>query len=408
MSALGRRSSARAAPVEAPRRLGSRLLAELERQRHAARRLETTGRVAVEVARDVDKLAAALLASTFALTEALGYDERVLPRLDQIRIAGERTAELARQLLALGEPAPLRVAVVELGQLVERLGPLLRSLVGDAIELEVVSSRKPSRCCVELGQLEALVVGLIAGCLDAMPDGGRLRIETGVQLVGAGESPGRVPGGSYAVLSLLRYSAGVDEGELPRTFEPGCGSLAPNGGAGLDDATTSQLVAECGGYWVTEQEPARGSLQLYFPSTEEPVSSSMTEAVPSMMPGGFETVLVVADNRANRVSTRRLLKSRGYRVIEAGSAQQALLASKRHVGRIAALVADVVLADMNGYLLAERLRSERPELKLLFMTSYPGRSEEGGIRLVGTEVVRKPFTAATLCRTLRGLLDASG
>lgn len=387
--------------------MGSRLRAELERQRHAARRLETTGRVAVEVARDVDKLTAALLASTLALTEALGYDERLLPRLDQIRVAGERTAELARQLLALGEPAPPRVAVVELGQVVERLGPLLRSLAGDAIELEVVGSRKPSRCCAELGHLEALVVGVIAGCLDAMPDGGRLRIETSVQLVGAGESAARIPGGSYAVLSLLRYSAGVDDGELPRTFEPGCGSATPNGSAGLDEATTSQLVAECGGYWVTEQEPARGTLQLYFPSTEDPVSST-SESVPAILPGGFETVLLVADNRANRVSTRRLLKSRGYRVIEAGSAQQALVASKRHVGRIAALVADVVLADMNGYLLAERLRSERPELKLLFLTSYPGRSEEGGIRLVGTEVVRKPFTAATLCKTLRGLLDASG
>lgn len=405
MSGLGRRSPTRVVPAEAQRRPGSRLRAELERQRRAARRLETTGRVAVEVARDVDKLAAALLASTHALTEEVGHDERLLPRLDQIRMAGERTAELARQLLALGEPAPFRRVVVDLGQLVERLRPMLSPLVGDAVELEVVTSRRPSRCCVELGQLEALVFGLIAGCLDAMPDGGRLRIETTCHQVGAGESAERVPGGSYAVLSLVRQSAGVDDSELPRTFEPAAGSAVRMGHGGLDEAATHELVAECGGYLVAEHEPARGAFHVYLPSTEEPVSSI---AAPAVLPGGFETVLLVADNRATRVSTRRLLKSRGYRVIEAGSAEQALVASRRHGGRIAALLADVVLPDMNGYLLAERLRSERPELKLLFLTSYPGRSEEGGIRLLGTEVVRKPFTAAALCKTLRGLLDGRG
>lgn len=404
MSGLRRRSQNRAKASEPVGRSGTRLRSELERQRRAGHRLELAGRVAVAVAGDLDKVASAMLASTLALAEELAHEDRLLSKLAELRQAGERAALLARQLLAVSEPAP-QVAVVELGQVLERVSALLRPLLFDDIELSIVAGRQPCRSRVDLGQLEELVFGLLAACLDAMPDGGRLQLETSPLVVRAGEAAAaELPVGSYAVLSITRHSAGVDDAELPRTFEPGPSWAARRRGGALDEASLAELVAECGGYSTYENEPVRGKLNLYLPSTDEPAATSVHELAP-VLPGGFETVLLVDESRTTRMSLRRMLKARGYRVIEAGNAEQALRASERHSGRIAALVTNVVLRGTNGYSLAERLRKDRPELKLLFMTSYLGQSDDGGIRLVGTEVVRIPFTAETLCKALRSLLD---
>ena len=340
--------------MTAPDSPSDRLLRELERQRLRTRRLEAVGRLAVGVARDVDQLASSVLACTSTLAQELAADEQITRSLNLIRVASERSAALARQLIALGEVGRARPEAVDVGEAIQRVSELL----GSDVELELVQARDLAPAWVDRGHLEELIVALLVGARNGIPAGGRLRIETGNVAIDAGQAASAgPPSGHYIVVSVL----------------------------GRD-----------------------GAVKVWLPRSE-PLVSPPEPRVPAVLPGGFETVLLVEDDARARGRARHILKARGYRVVEVGSSRQALRASARHPEPFAALIASVVLPELNGYMLAERLRADRPDLKVLFLSSYPGRSSvEGTIPLRGAAFLSKPFTAASLSIALRRLLDDPG
>jgi two-component system, cell cycle sensor histidine kinase and response regulator CckA len=386
----------------------SALQAAEEQLRHA-QKMEAVGRLAGGVAHDFNNLLSVILSYTTILAEGLREHDPMAEGLTQIRKASERAADLTRQLLAFSRQQVMATRVLDLNLVLDNMSRMLRRLIGEDVELKILQAPALGRTRADPGQLEQVVMNLVVNARDAMPRGGRLTLRTqNVELDDAyADAHVGVSAGPYVMLSVADTGTGMDQATLARVFEPFFTTKKLGKGTGLGLSTVFGIVKQSGGHISAESEPAQGStFRIYFTRTEEPLSSATPQEGTAQARGGTETVLLVEDEEQVRIIARDILLALGYRVLDAGSPSEALALSAQYGSRIDLLLTDVIMPEMNGHALSERLRQQRPELEVLYMSGYADKAlDPDGVLVPGAAFLQKPITPASLTSAVRRLFD---
>jgi len=399
-----------------------RLTAQAERERmerklHQSQRLESLGQLAGGVAHDFNNLLAVILNySAFVAEEVqrLAHDEEaerwatVQGDIEQIRAAATRATRLTHQLLAFGRREVVQPRVLDLGEVVQEIDKLLRRTLGEHVELVTHIESGLWPVLADPGHVEQVLVNLAVNARDAMRTGGRLTIEVGNLSADAAYVATRsgLEEGEYVRLRVTDTGEGMEESVLRHVFEPFFTTKPKGEGSGLGLATVYGIIAQSGGHVDIYSEPARGTVvTALFPVTEV-TSTARDPTTPAERKGGGETVLVVEDEDAIREVTRRILSRHGYNVIVARSGPAALQTLQEHGGEIDLLLTDVVMPQMLGKEVVERVRALRPDVRALYMSGYaqPVLASEGTLD-PGVTLVEKPFSEAVLLAKVREVLD---
>jgi len=373
----------------------------LQNELAQSQKMESIGRLAGGVAHDFNNLLTVINGySRMALAE-LRWEDPLRIQLAEINKAGERAAELTKQLLAYSRKQVLQARVLDLNRIVIDMESMLGRLVGEDVELRLKLSRENPLVQADPHQLEQVIMNLAVNAREAMPEGGQLGIETGlVELKGRGLQalPEAVPG-RYAVLRVSDTGAGMDEATRQQIFEPFFTTKGQGTGLGL--SMVQGIVAQSAGYIQVESEPGRGTtFEIYLPAQAE-ARAEAEKPMTIQALRGRETVLVVEDQADVRDYTVAALKGYGYRAIAAANAGEALIICEQEGARIDLVLTDVVMPHMNGWELVERLAKLRPGIKALYMSGYAEQARALG---EGTHFIEKPFSPESLARRIRGAL----
>ena len=393
----------RAEQMEAEIFLRAQQLEEANRKR-----LEAVGRLAGGIAHDFNNLLSVILGYAQLLNDRSSEDDPHRPALEKIEHAAENAASLTRQLLAYSRQQVLEPKVLDLNAVVGKIESLLRRLIGEDIEFRFVLDPKLGRVKADPGQMEQVIMNLAINARDAMPDGGKLIIET--SNVDADETYVQqhrsVVPGPYVVLSVSDTGSGIDKATQERIFEPFFTTKGVGKGTGLGLATVHGIVKQSGGHiWIYSELGMGTMFKIYLPRTEE-VLDIAVRAAKDRITRGAETILVVEDQLILRDLVREMLEINGYTVLLAEDPAKGLEQAQSYAGTIHLLITDVVLPGMNGRVLAEQFRKIRPEAKTLFISGYTEDviTHHGALDH-GTRFLQKPFNHQTLSRKVREVLD---
>jgi CheY-like chemotaxis protein len=324
-----------------------------------------------------------------------------------MRQAAERTASITQQLLAFSRRQMLRLEEVNLNDVVQSIGPVLRRSLTENQNLGVRLGLLGGTVRADPRQLEQVLLNLTLNARDAMPEGGQLTIETmEVELNATDAAQQDIPTGTYEALIVRDTGHGMDPPTLRRAFEPFFTTKEVGKGSGLGLAVAHGIVHQIGGHIRVESAASHGTtFRLFFPKAapmrveERPVPGELHPAEPGSV------TLVVEDDARVRTMAARALAEAGYGILEAESGRAALEVIRKHRGRLDLVVTDVGMPEMDGYELARRLREERPGLRVLFMTGYgDGHHREHSAAAEGGRVLQKPFSPDDLVRTAAEVL----
>ncbi len=383
---------------------------QLEVQLVQAQRLESIGRLAGGVAHDFNNLLTAINGYSQSLLNQLPQATPIREKLEQIKKAGERSASLTHQLLAFSRKQLLQPRVLDLNTLVANIDKMLRRLIREDVELVTVFGRKLGRIKADPTQLEQVLVNLVVNAQDAMVEGGKIVIETAnVELDAAyALQHVAVTPGPYIMLAVTDTGRGIDPVILKHIFEPFYTTKEPGKGTGLGLSTVYGIVKQSGGnIWVYTEVGHGATFKIYLPRVEEPIEVTKPEPEPSTALGGTETVLLVEDEDLVRNFVSTVLREKGYSVLEAHHGTEALRIAIQHVGPIQLLLTDLVMPQMSGKMLAQRLAPLRPGTRVLLMSGYSENvSLHQGTLEQKTPFIEKPFSVDNLARKVREVLDA--
>jgi len=384
-------------------------LRRMEAQLLQTQKMEAIGKLAGGVAHDFNNLLSVILGISSLLLEKMEPDHPMRADLSEIKQSGERAARLTRQLLAFSRRQMLDPRVLDLNDVVVSIDRMLLRVVGEDIELSVVAAPRLQRVRVDPGQMEQVIMNLVVNARDAMPRGGTLTLETGnVELdeTFAREHIGVTPG-PHVMLAITDTGVGMDDVTQSRVFEPFFTTKATGKGTGLGLSTVFGIVKQSGGTIWLHSVPGRGTtFRVYFPATAEgPQPVRPVPQAPSSR--GNETILLVEDDATVRAVARAILSSRGYDVIAAVDAAEALAVCREAGQPIHLLLTDVVMPRMSGRELAGRIAEIRPAIKVLYMS---GCTEDTVIHHgvdEGIAFLQKPITPRALTQKVREVLDSS-
>jgi signal transduction histidine kinase len=385
---------------------------EKEEQRHDSERLrevqtmEAIGRLAGGVAHDFNNQLSIILSYASMIKDGLLLADPLRDEVELIERAGHRARDLTRQLLAVGRRQVLRPQLVDLSEIVGRLAEAAKVQAGDRVEITVQFSG-PCMVRIDPNEVEQAIAAVVTNALEAMPGGGKLSLE--VLAVQAGEAfcrrhVGLNPGAYWGVV-VTDTGTGMDATTLSRAFEPFFSTKESGRGLGL--STVFGVMHQSGGTVWVESKPGQGSafhLCLRQAASSEPPRRTSSFAPPS---SDAQTILVVEDDPQVRRLTAGILKRLGFRVLEAPDGVLGLHVAAEFAGPIHLLVTDVIMPQMGGRELAERLSVVRPDTRILFVSGYTDDVVlREGIRNSGVAFLPKPFTAEALTQMVRGVLDA--
>ena len=381
----------------------------LEDQLRQAQKMEAVGQVAGGVAHDFNNMLTAILGNAELVLGELPVDDAHRDNIEEIRSAGQRAAALTQQLLAFSRKQILTTRVLHLGGVVNGIIPMLRRLIGENIDLRAITSNRGHVKADRL-QMEQVLMNLAVNARDAMPEGGRLTIETADVVLDqayAREYPYVTPG-PYVLLVVSDTGDGMDAATRKRVFEPFFTTKPTGKGTGLGLATVYGIAKQSGGHIHVQSERGHGTtFKVYLPRTDE------VEAVRQPTPdgqrplGGDGTILLVEDEDAVRRFAHRVLESYGYTVHALADPRQAIEFANARPGEIDLILTDVVLPDMNGRTMATLLQQKHPESKVLYMSGYADQAiVHHGVLDEATCFLPKPFTATALARSVRECLEA--
>jgi PAS domain S-box-containing protein len=381
----------------------------LETQFRQAQRLEAVGRLAGGVAHDFNNVLTAITGYTELLLEELPAGDPKREDVQEIRAAAGRAAGLTRQLLAFSRKQVLQARVLDLNALIETLQRMLQRLIGEDVRLEAALAPGLGAVRADPGQLEQVVLNLAVNARDAMPNGGRLTIETADVVLGADyvrEHPTVQPG-RYVMLAVSDTGTGMDAETRAHLFEPFFTTKELGKGTGLGLATVYGIVQQSGGHIWVYSEPGRGAtFKIYLPRVDAPVETGQPAQAVAVVEGGGETVLLAEDDPSVREVTVAILAHKGYRVLRAPDGQTALELARGHGGEIPLLVTDIIMPGMTGRELAEALARERPGVRTLYISGYTDDAViRHGVLEAGTPYLQKPFTPDDLARKVREVID---
>jgi PAS domain S-box-containing protein len=389
-------------------KLAAQALAHSQEQLRQAQKMEAIGRLAGGVAHDFNNILTAIIGHAHVLLDALEPGE---PRedVDAIRLAAERAAGLTRQLLAFSRKQVLQPRTIDLNEVVRSLQPMLLRLIGEDLSLEASLSPEPCWVQADGTQMEQVLVNLVVNARDAMRTGGRVIISTGfVERAPAAEGE---PSGSalrHVALAVRDTGCGIPAAILPNIFEPFFTTKPVGQGTGLGLPTVYGIVRQSGGAIEVETEQRAGTtMWVYLPAAEEPRPEHATVARQARQ-HGMETVLLAEDEDTVRALTARVLRARGFHVLEADGGASALRLLAEYSEPIHLLLADVIMPDLPGPTLAGIVREQRPGIRTLFVSGYPHDvvSQRGELQ-AHEELLEKPFTPDQLFQRVRALLDAA-
>lgn len=380
----------------------------LERQLAQAQKMEAIGRLAGGIAHDFNNLLSVILGHSEILDQALGPNSRYRKSVEATRHAAERAAALTMQLLAFSRKQVIAPTVIDLKACVADIQKLLVRVIGEDIELTIKSQLDLGRVKADPGQLGQVLLNLAVNSRDAMPNGGKLVIETAnaeLDDTYVRQHLGAKPG-PYVMLAVSDTGIGMDSHTLSRIFEPFFTTKELGKGTGLGLSMVYGIVKQNNGYVMAYSEPGRGTtFKIYFPRTEEGLSA--LQKPPEKSLGGSETILVVEDEPTLRDLTCILLQEAGYSVLEASGAEAALALARDPQRNIDLLLTDVVMPRLDGRELATEILALRPTLKVLYMSGYTDDViVHRGVLAQGTMLVQKPFTKNTLLQRVRETLDS--
>ncbi len=379
----------------------------LEEQLRNAQQLEAIGRLAGGVAHDFNNILSIIMGHGELLLGS-DVDERARSGLEQIRRAAERAASLTQQLLAFSRKQVLQPKVLDLNEAVADVQKMLARVIGEDIEL--ISKLHPSVVTVRAdpGQVEQVLMNLAINARDAMPQGGRLTMETSNVEISAerGRDLDLAPG-RYAMLTVSDTGHGMEPATLAHVFEPFFTTKPMGKGTGLGLATVYGIVKQSGGSIHAESEAGRGAVfSIYLPATEGWIRKQQQRFADDKVAGGSETILVVEDEPDLRELARIFLEGYGYKVLEASGADQAIDSADNFDGPIHLLLTDVIMPGMSGRQLAERVLSRRPQTKIVYMTGYTDDMVvQHKVLEPGVQLLQKPFSKTDLALKVRSTLD---
>ena len=385
---------------------------QLEERLSRAQRMESVARLAGGIAHDFNNLLTVVLGSAEILLDDLPRAYARRNDLEEIKTAATQAAQLTRQVLAYSRQQVLAPRLLDLNGLVGGMERALRPLVGARIELVLDLAAASSAVRVDSAQLEQAVMNLVLNARDAMPGGGRLEVVTRTVVVDEAFAREHAPmrPGRYTTLAVHDTGVGMDDETQSHLFEPFFTTKPGRHGAGLGLATTYGIVKQSGGYIWTESAPGAGAtFTIYLPWHEPLVAAAVPASDSSVTArGAGETVLVVDDEPAVRVVTKRILQRSGYAVLEAAGGVEALDALREHPGPVHLLLTDVIMPEMNGREVAQRVRGQRPGIRIVYMSGYsPEAIAHDGLLDEGAAFVRKPFESGLLLQTVRRALNTT-
>ncbi len=382
-----------------------------EQQLIQSQRMEAIGNLAGGIAHDFNNLLTAIIGYLSFVQRRLPPDAPVRDDLTEVERAARRAAALTSQLLSYARRQMVVPASVDLNATVSGLTPMVRRLVGEDIEVETELAETDGSVRVDPGQLEQVLLNLVANARDAMPSGGVLRLRTRhmtLTSAAARTIPEARPG-QYLALEVEDTGVGMTPEVQARIFEPFFTTKPPGSGTGLGLAMCYGIVRQADGVMLVDSEPGRGArFSVLLPREGNGAEAGVVSPAPIVVPGR-ETVLLVEDDPTVRVVTGRILRELGYTVLEAGSAAEARAVAAAAAGRIDLLLTDVVMPGGSGRELAQALTQTRPGLPVVFMSGYTADVIlRQGIVHEKVTLLSKPFTADALADTLRKALDRTG
>jgi PAS domain S-box-containing protein len=383
----------------------------LEDQLRQAQKMEAVGQLAGGIAHDFNNLLTVITGYSELLYDDLGADDPRRADVSEIRQAAARAAQLTRQLLAFSRKQVLQPRALDLNGVVTGIEKMLTRLLGETISVRTKLSPSLGTVRADPGQLEQVLMNLAVNAGDAMPHGGELTIETSeVELDEeyAREHVDAVPG-RYVMLAVHDAGVGMEPATQARLFEPFFTTKGPGKGTGLGLSTVYGIVKQSGGHiWVYSEIGQGTTFKVYLPRIDAP-ADIMPRSPQEAAKRGTETILVVEDADLLRALARRVLEGFGYTVLTAHGGQEALAMAEAHPGPVHLLLTDVVMPEMGGAELAKRLAARRAEILVLYMSGYTDDAiVRQGVLDEGVAFIQKPFTAESLVRRVREVLDASG
>jgi len=384
----------------------------LEREFHQAQKMEAVGRLAGGVAHDFNNLLMVVSGNAQLLQASKDDEDKVVRYARQIEDASARGAALTRQLLAFSRKQLLNPTVLDLNTVIADLWKMLPRLLGEDIDGILSLEPELRRVSADRGQIEQVIMNLAVNARDAMPQGGKLALETANVVIDSRGTSGHsaeIPPGRYVSFAMTDTGEGMSPAVRAHIFDPFFTTKELGKGTGLGLATVHGIVKQSGGYISVSSEPGKGStFKVYLPQITGHAAEHGSEAQGEPAQGGRGTILLVEDEIALRQIASEYLREKGYHVVEAGTSESALEACASYAGRIDLLVTDIVIPGGNGLTLAKQLSEMRPGLRTIFMSGYTDRTLGPDILGPSATFFQKPFSLDALAHTIRVVLDGAG
>ena len=393
------------------RKRSEKALREIKGQFRQAQKMEAVGRLAGGVAHDFNNMLSAIIGYSDLTLMSVEDGDPTRSDIENIKRCANRAASLTRQLLAFSRKQALQPRVLDPNEVVADLEKMLRRLIGEDIEFVTIPGSDVGRVKVDPAQLEQVIMNLVINARDAMPEGGRLTIETANVELDEEYARSHIESrtGPHVMVAVTDTGHGMDEKTRARIFEPFFTTKERAKGTGLGLSTVYGIVKQSGGNIWVYSEPGKGTtFKIYLPLHDGLARKAPAPKVSAAPRHGSETVLVVEDEEDVRLLVSRVLRVGGYEVIAAGSGEEALRRSEGHHGKIDILITDVVMPHMSGRELAETISAARPDAKVLYTSGYTDNTIiHHGIFDEGTHFIQKPFSVSGLLAKVQEVLAST-
>jgi PAS domain S-box-containing protein len=392
------------------RKIGEKERAKLQEQVRQSQKMEAIGVLAGGVAHDFNNLLSVINGYSELLLDALAQDDPKRGDLEQIKQAGQRAASLTSQLLSFSRKQILKPEVLDLNTAITNMSKMLRRLIGEDIDLVCITRPGLGLINADPGQIQQIIMNLAVNARDAMPQGGKLTIETANVDLEEDYVRGHpmMKRGPHVMLAISDSGLGMDAATQARIFEPFFTTKGKDKGTGLGLSTVYGIVKQSGGFIWVYSEPGKGTtFKVYFPRVEGEISKSAGENESELGLRRFETVLVVEDEGSVRALACRILRERGYSVLEAADGMEALRIAGEFTEEIHLVLTDVVMPGMSGKELVSQLKAVRPAIKALFVSGYTDNAiVHHGVLDSNVAFLQKPFSADGLARKVREVVNS--